>query len=124
MVFFLSIGLLIDIDFIRENITTVLTVLGVVTVLKTVVNIGILHLLGEPWNRAFQSGVTMAQVGEFSFVIVAAGLTAGIISLDGYRTMIAVIALSLLISPMWLAIARKLHDMTARKLTHHFGGGK
>ena len=76
----------------------------------------ILHLfLNKPWDRSFHSGVVMAQVGEFSFIIVAAGLTAHIISDEAYRLMIAVIALSLMISPMWLAIARRLHDVTIGK---------
>lgn len=116
MVFFLSIGLLIDIDFIVENWQTVFLILLIVTFLKTVVNVAILHWLGEPWERAFHSGVVMGQVGEFSFVIVAMGLTVGAITDSGYRIMISVIALSLLISPLWLVIARYLHDLAIRRL--------
>lgn len=117
MVFFLSIGLLIDINFIVHNWKNVLIVLSVVTVLKTTVNVAILHFLGEPWDRAFHSGVVMGQIGEFSFIVVAVGLASQVISADGYRLMIAVIALSLLISPMWLAIARHLHDIALGKKT-------
>lgn len=116
MVFFLSIGLLIDINYIIEHWKNVLIVLSVVTVLKTTGNIAILKMLGEPWDRAFHSGVVMAQIGEFSFVLVAAGLAANVITDEGYRLMISVIALSLLVSPMWLAIARKLHNIAVAKL--------
>lgn len=116
MVFFLSIGLLIDLRFIMENWKNVLLVLVTVTLLKTTVNVAILHWLGEPWGRAFHSGVVMGQLGEFSFILVAVGLAANVITDDGYRLMISVIALSLLISPMWLAIARKLHDLALKKL--------
>jgi CPA2 family monovalent cation:H+ antiporter-2 len=120
MVFFLSIGLLIDIPFIIENWRNVLIVLTTVTVLKTVVNVAILHFLGKPWDRAFHSGVVMGQLGEFSFIIVAAGLSANILTDEAYRLMIAVIALSLMISPMWLAIARRLHDMAIGKMGGSF----
>jgi CPA2 family monovalent cation:H+ antiporter-2 len=113
---FLSIGLLIDIDYILGNWQQVMTVLAVVTVLKTIVNVAVLHWMKEPWPRAFHSGVVMGQMGEFSFIIVAAGVAANAIGPDGYRLMIAVIALSLLISPMWLAIARRLHDMALIRL--------
>jgi len=116
MVFFLSIGLLMDLHYIWENWKTVLMVLAVVTLLKTTANVAILHFLGEPWGRAFHSGVVMGQIGEFSFILCAVGLSAQVISEDAYRLMISVIALSLLISPMWLAIARRLHDVAARKL--------
>lgn len=117
MVFFLSIGLLIDLNYLRENWVQVLVVLSTVTLLKTTVNVAILHWLGKPWYKAFHSGVVMSQVGEFSFIIVAAGLAANAISEDGYRLMITVIALSLLISPLWLVIARRLHDITVEKLS-------
>jgi len=116
MVFFLSIGLLIDINYILENWEMVLLVLLVVTFLKTIANVFILHILGEPWERSFHSGVVMGQVGEFSFILAATGLAVGAIPDSSYRLMIAVIALSLLISPMWLAIARRLHDAALKRL--------
>jgi monovalent cation:H+ antiporter-2, CPA2 family len=119
MVFFLSIGLLIDIDFIVTEWKQVLLVLFIVTFLKTVANVAILHWLGEPWDRAFHSGVVMGQVGEFSFIVAATGLAVQAISEDSYRLMIAVIALSLLISPMWLAIARRLHNVALKRLIGH-----
>lgn len=119
MVFFLSIGLLIDINYIMEDWKQVLLVLLIVTFLKTVANVAILHWLGEPWERAFHSGVVMGQVGEFSFIIAATGLAVSAISDDSYRLMIAVIALSLLISPMWLAIARRLHNVALKRLIGH-----
>ena len=49
VVFFLSIGLLIDLGFIWENLGTVILLLVTVTVVKTAVNVGILRLLREPW---------------------------------------------------------------------------
>jgi monovalent cation:H+ antiporter-2, CPA2 family len=120
MVFFLSVGLLIDLHYIVSNWQQVLTVLALVTVLKTIVNVGILHALGEPWRRAFHSGVVMGQMGEFSFILLAMGLGAGLITADDNRLMISVIALSLLISPMWLAVARRLHDVALKTLGASF----
>ncbi len=119
MVFFLSIGLLIDLNYIIANWEKVLMVLVTVTLLKTTVNVAILHFLGEPWDRAFRSGVVMGQIGEFSFILAATGLAVKVLTPDNYRLLIAVIALSLLISPMWLAIARRLHHST-RYLVHHY----
>lgn len=116
MVFFLSIGLLIDISFILANWQSVLMILGLVTLLKTTANVAILHWLGEPWDRAFHAGVVMGQIGEFSFVLIASGLAVGVLTEEGYRLMISVIALSLLISPIWLVIARRLHDIALRRI--------
>ena len=52
MIFFLSIGLLIDLSFILENIWVVLLLVFVILVAKTATNIGILHFLRESWDNA------------------------------------------------------------------------
>lgn len=116
MVFFLSIGLLIDLDFLWENLGVVLFVLAVVTVLKTVVNIGVLGLMRVPWPRAFLSAVVLAQVGEFSFLLAAIAGRHRLITEYDFQLIVTVTALSLALSPMWLASARRLHDIaTYRK---------
>ena len=74
-------------------------------------NVGVLHLLGEPWQRSFLAGVVLAQIGEFSFVILAAGASVGIVDSDGYRLFVALIALNLTLSPLWLNAARRLHRL-------------
>lgn len=117
MIFFLSIGLLIDLKFLFANLHLVLPVLFMVTFGKTAVNILILRMQGEPWDRAFQTGVVLGQVGEFSFILVAVALSAGIVFEQGYRLMITVIALSLMISPLWLTVARRIHDQAAKGFT-------
>jgi len=113
MVFFLSIGLLIDLAYIWANLGTVLSLLFVVVVLKSVMNVSVLHLLGEPWQRSFLTGVVLAQIGEFSFVILAAGSLVGIVDSDGYRLFVAVIALNLALSPLWLNAARRLNRLAS-----------
>ena len=82
MVFFLSIGLLLDLAFIADNLATVALLLLVVTVLKTALNIGILHILREPWPHAFFAGIMLAQIGEFSFVLGQTGREAGLITAE------------------------------------------
>ncbi len=112
MVFFLSIGILLDLGFIWENIGQVVALLVVVTLFKTAMNVTILRLLGEPWARAWLAGVVIGQIGEFSFVLLAAGAAVGVIGTDDQRLIIAVIALSLMTSPLWLMTARRLSELT------------
>jgi CPA2 family monovalent cation:H+ antiporter-2 len=107
-VFFLSIGLLIDLAFIWDNIGIVILFLILVTVIKTVLNIAILHFLREPWPHAFIAGVMLAQIGEFSLVISQQARSIGVIAPENAQLVIAVVALSLLFSPLWLHTARRL----------------
>ncbi|MBT5416012.1 MAG: cation/H(+) antiporter [Rhodospirillaceae bacterium] len=117
MVFFLSVGLLLDLAYIWDNLGMVLLVLVVVTVAKTALNIAILSALREPWTRAFLTGALLAQIGEFSFLLAAVGLSAGLITADDYPLLVAVTVLSLATSPFWLEIARRLHRMALLGIT-------
>jgi CPA2 family monovalent cation:H+ antiporter-2 len=109
--FFLSIGLLIDLGFIWDNLLQVIVLLLLVTVVKTAVNIGILRLLRLARPRSFYVGVVLGQIGEFSFLLVATGTSSGIVDEETNRLLIAVIALSLVISPLWLTTAKRLQHL-------------
>jgi CPA2 family monovalent cation:H+ antiporter-2 len=117
MVFFLSIGLLIDLNFILQHLGAVLLWLVVVTLFKTVLNIAILRLLGTPWDRAFLAGTVMGQIGEFSFVIAGTAAASGLLTAESQRMAVAIIALSLIVSPLWLFVARRLDDAAAIGIT-------
>lgn len=108
MAFFVSIGLLVDLQFIWDNIGAVLAIVFLVTVIKTLFNIGVIRLLGEPWPHAFIAGLLIAQIGEFSFLIGGAGFDAGLISAEEKDLIVAVAVVTLLISPVWLTTARRI----------------
>jgi CPA2 family monovalent cation:H+ antiporter-2 len=116
MMLFLSFGLLLDLNYIWENFGLVLLLLLLVTIAKTLFNVGILKFLGEPWPRAWLAGVSIGQIGEFSFVLVAAGAAAGLMAAEEQRLAIALIALSLMISPFWLYTARQLAKIPWRNI--------
>jgi len=109
MIFFLSIGLLINLNFVLEHLFTVLLLVFGVLAAKTATNIAILNVLGEPWDRAVISGLVMAQIGEFSFALAKAGLGSGALDRDAYQLALSVIAFSLILSPFWLMTARRFH---------------
>jgi len=113
MAFFLSIGMLLDLDYIWAHLTQVMLLLLIVTLGKTAMNVGILRTLGEPWPRAWLGGLVLGQIGEFSFVLAALGLSVSAITDDAYRMFVAVIALSLVISPIWLDSARRLERIAS-----------
>jgi CPA2 family monovalent cation:H+ antiporter-2 len=107
MVFFLSIGLLIDLQFLQDHWLAVIALLLVTMVLKTIVNISVLRCQGMEKNEAYVTGAVLAQVGEFSFILAAMGLAAGTIQDDGYKYVVAIISLSLLITPLWLYLVKR-----------------
>jgi CPA2 family monovalent cation:H+ antiporter-2 len=116
-VFFLSVGLLIDLDYLLKEAWIIAFALLVVIGGKTVLNFLLLTLLGEPFDTSFQAALILSPVGEFSFVIASAGLSVGALSASGYKLAIAVIAMSLLASPLFFLAARMVHTL-ARKRRH------
>ncbi|WP_404380320.1 cation:proton antiporter [Caenispirillum salinarum] len=115
MVFFLSVGLLLDLDYVWDNLGAVLAVLLWVTLFKTVLNLGALRLLRTPWPEAFLAGVALAQIGEFSFLLSSQGAALGLLDPQEAQFVVAVTVLSLMFSPLWLATLRRLGGGLARR---------
>ena len=111
MVFFLSIGLLVDVNFILDHAVQIALLSGATIFVKTIVNVLAIRAVGQSWNSAAIAGFSIAQIGEFSFVLAALGLERMIITGEGYKYLVATIALTLLVSPLWLGLARKLETV-------------
>jgi len=115
-VFFLSVGLLIDLDYLIQQAWIIAAALVVVTGGKTVLNFILLMLGRQNFDTAFAASLFLSPVGEFSFVIAGAGLAAGSLSPSGHKLAIAVIAMSLLASPIFFFLARLAHRLARKHL--------
>ena len=105
--FFVSIGMLIDLEFVQAHWVTISALLLAVLLTNTVVNMVILRMMGRTWRNSLYGGAVLSQIGEFSFVLSAVGKEAGLIQDFGYQISIAVIALSMLASPAWIALTSR-----------------
>jgi len=103
---FVSMGMLMDLQFIQQNIWLLLALLLGVLLTNTFINAVILRLFGNSWPVSLYSGALLSQIGEFSFVLATVGLQAGVITRFGYQATIALIALTLLASPVWIQLSK------------------
>jgi CPA2 family monovalent cation:H+ antiporter-2 len=110
-VFFLSVGLLIDLQYLMREAWVIAAALVVVTGGKTVLNMILLTLARKKFDIAFPTALFLSPVGEFSFVIAGAALAAHVLSPEGHKLAIAVIAMSLLVSPVFFLFARLAHRL-------------
>ncbi len=109
VMFFVAIGLLLDMSYITANLGLVtLFVLGVL-IFKSLANVLILRAVGMSWMDAYQAGLIMGQIGEFSFVLAGIGIASQVLDQNGYKLAISVIVLSLLLSPLWMSAIRRVH---------------
>jgi CPA2 family monovalent cation:H+ antiporter-2 len=111
---FVSMGMLIDINFVAQNLMLLLSLLIGILITNTFINALILKLLGNNWQVSLYSGALLSQIGEFSFVLASVGLQVGLINNFGYQATIALIALSLLASPIWIQLSKRLLNTVYR----------
>lgn len=107
-VFFVSVGMLLDLDFLREHLGLVLLLVALVLLTNTFLNAAIMRVLGDSWRDGLYAGALLAQAGEFSYVLAAVGLKSGLITSFGYQMTLSVITLSMAASGIWVAAARRL----------------
>jgi CPA2 family monovalent cation:H+ antiporter-2 len=105
--FFVSVGMLVDLSFLRDQCWVILSLVIISYAVNSGITACVIKFLGRSWKEALYSALLLSQIGEFSFVLAAAGKEAGLISDYGYDLTLSVIAFNLLLSPAWISIAKK-----------------
>ncbi len=97
--FFVAVGMLVDLAFLRNH--PWVTVSGIALVLggKTVFAAAAPMLMGSAGRVALLAGLAVSQVGEFSFVLAREGQTTGLLSAPLYQTFLAVAVCTMLLTP-------------------------
>ena len=106
--FFVSIGMLMDLHFLQQNVLTIIMFVLLVFLVNNFINAITIRIFGENWRNSIYTGAILAQIGEFSFILGATGYTMGMITEYTYQLIISIISLSLMVSPMWILLIRKL----------------
>ncbi|WP_431129451.1 cation:proton antiporter [Flagellimonas flava] len=113
--FFISIGLQIDLAFIKDNIWTIGSAIAIVFLCNHMLNTLIIRYFSGNWKDAFLGGAYLAQIGELSFLLAATAFAYGIIEAFSYHFTISIISLTLIISPFWIATTEKMIHTFFRK---------
>jgi len=103
--FFISIGMLFDIRTVGRSPVLVICAIATVIVVKVVVTGGASLALGQSLRPALATGLGLAQIGEFSFVLSAAGMTAGLLDERLDQLFLAVAVGTMALTPALIDIA-------------------
>jgi monovalent cation:H+ antiporter-2, CPA2 family len=98
--FFVSIGMLLDLRSVIEQPALILGALVGVLALKTLITSSIVMTLGHPLRVALMTGVLTSQIGEFSFVLSKVGADAGLLDAQLGQAFIAVAVGSMVLTPL------------------------
>jgi CPA2 family monovalent cation:H+ antiporter-2 len=106
--FFVSIGMLLDLGFVTGNLWLVIGAVLLVIILKTIIAGMTAFVLGHTFAGTVVVGLSLAQVGEFSFILAGVGLTYSIITPIHYQLFLAVAITSMALSPLMIQVAKPL----------------
>jgi len=110
VLFFVSVGMLLDPAQLLEDVPALVLLLVIAVPAKAIVSAAGARLLGLPMRSAILVGATIAQVGEFSFLLAEGGLSLGILDGRAYNLVLGTAVLSILVSPIMLTLGEHLAE--------------
>jgi Kef-type K+ transport system membrane component KefB/voltage-gated potassium channel Kch len=116
--FFLSVGMLLDLGLIAERPLFVLGVALLVIVTKGVIIAGLARVFGNSWPRSVRLGLLLSQAGEFGFVLFTQATSAGLITTEAASLFTAVVTLSMAATPFLMRLTDWLEKVEERRGDH------
>jgi CPA2 family monovalent cation:H+ antiporter-2 len=113
-VFFISVGMLLDVNFMLMNPLRVAISTLVFIVVKALLALPAVHFQGYPWRTAILTALPLAQIGEFSFVLAAEGMRDGFLEPEQYQLFLAVSILSMMLTPGLIALGPRLAGLVGK----------
>lgn len=112
--FFISVGMILNLEYFFQHFILIICSTLIFVAVKSVLTLPAVIIQGYPLRTAIITGLTLAQVGEFSFVLAAQGLAAALFNMSNYQTFLAVSVLTMMLTPGLIAIAPKVANMLTK----------
>ena len=104
-IFFVSVGMMVDIQLIVEYAVPILTIIAAIMVGQTIFGTMGFLLAGQPLKVAMQCSFSMTQIGEFAFILAALGTSLGVTSDYLYPIVVAVSVFTTFTTPYMIRLA-------------------
>ncbi|HEY1384321.1 MAG TPA: NAD-binding protein, partial [Dongiaceae bacterium] len=104
VLFFVSVGMLLDPSILVEQFWPLLATMAIILFGKSVAAFAIVRLFRHPRATALVISASLAQIGEFSFILAGLGLTLGVLPEQAQDLILAGAILSILVNPAFFAI--------------------
>ncbi|MDP2846681.1 MAG: cation:proton antiporter [Humidesulfovibrio sp.] len=108
--FFISVGMLLDVGYLASHVPSVAGATLAVLGLKALMAALAAYMLGFPVRPAVLVGLALCQIGEFSFVLAKAGLAQGLIDAQGYQLFLAASIMTMALTPPLISLSPRAAD--------------
>ncbi|HTE24380.1 cation:proton antiporter domain-containing protein [Flavitalea sp.] len=113
--FFVSIGLQINVAFVIRHLPLVLLLVAVILIINSAINAIVFRLLKESWRNSIYAGALLSQIGEFSLVLCMVARSQQMVIEFWYQLTLAVVSATMLITAIWINIIRKYIYLPCKK---------
>ncbi len=107
--FFVAVGMLFDPAVLVDHPFKLLAVVGVVVLGKSLAALGIVLALGRPISSALMVSASLAQIGEFSFILSELGIRLGVLPTEGRSLIVAAALASITLNPLLVGLAVRVN---------------
>ena len=115
VLFFVAVGMLFDPHVLIERPLQVLAVVGVIVVGKSLAAAALVLLFRYPLQMALTISASLAQIGEFSFILVALGASLGLLPTEGQSLVLAGALISISINPLVFGAAAPVRNWLLKR---------
>lgn len=108
VLFFVSVGMLFDPKILIEQPMQVLATVLIIMFGKTLAAVGLVLVFRYPFNTALTVAASLAQIGEFSFILAGLGLALGLLPQEGMSLVLAGALISIALNPLLFTLVQPL----------------
>jgi CPA2 family monovalent cation:H+ antiporter-2 len=108
--FFVSIGMLMDTGFVVDNGIRIIGIVALIFILKIITGTVAALIIGNSVRTSVITGLGLAQIGEFSFVLAIAGKASGLVSESFYQIFLSSSVVTMLMTPFVVNAAPKIFE--------------
>lgn len=122
--FFISVGMLLDPNILAAYPLLIASLVVTILLIKSLVTTGAAMALGVPMRIAIITALSLAQIGEFSFVLSQAGVKVGLLTPELYQVFLAASIATMALTPLCLKYAERVADAVIGLLPHKLTRGR
>ena len=108
VLFFVSVGMLFEPHVLLESPLKLVMILAIIMIGKTIAAVVLVLIFRYPLNTALTVGARLAQIGEFSFILAALGVSLGLLPVEGQSLILAGALISISLNPLAFAAIEPL----------------
>lgn len=114
-IFFISVGMLLDLDYAKNHLFEELALVGNIFIVKALVVLIISYVFIHSLKVSLKSAFSLSQIGEFSFILAFTGKASGILDESMYQSFISASVMTMIITPLVIKYSPHIIDYLIEK---------